>query len=281
MGKYSFSGHESFFCKPLWLKKGYDALTTGVNFASPEAVAALGVGKNMVASIRFWLKAFNLSNNDIPTEFADKIFHDNKGYDPYLEDTGTLWLLHYYLVTANIASIYHLTFLEFQREKREFDRAQLQSFIKRKCAVPEQRNVYNENTVKKDIGVLLHNYVSPSDTRSIEDYSAIFIDLDLIKQIGDDKYVFSEVDPCHIDPKILLYAILDYKGTDNTISLDSMQELSLIFGLPLTGFIEVVKALVQEYPESITYNDNSGIKNIQFIGKLDASDVLQQYYNQQ
>ena len=280
MGRYSFSGHESFFCKPLWLKKGYDALTSGVNFASPEAVAQLGVGKNMVASIRFWLKAFGLSINDVPTDFARMVFQDDNGFDPYLEDTGTLWLLHYYLVTSNIASIYHLTFLEFQREKREFDRSQLQAFIKRKCSVPEQRNVYNENTVKKDIGVLLHNYVSPSDTRSIEDYSAIFLDLDLIKHAGEDKYVFSETDASHLDPMILLYSVLKYKGDDNTVSLDSMQELSLVFGLSLMNFIEIIKQLVQTFPGDITYNDNSGIKNIQFLNRIEASDVLTQYYNQ-
>jgi hypothetical protein len=51
--KFSFSGHESFFCRSLWLKKGYDALIGGVDFNAPDAVVALGVGKNMVSSIRY------------------------------------------------------------------------------------------------------------------------------------------------------------------------------------------------------------------------------------
>ena len=58
--KYTFSGHESFPCKSLWLKKGYDFVVAGNDFNSPEAVIGLGVGKNMVASIRFWLKAFRV-----------------------------------------------------------------------------------------------------------------------------------------------------------------------------------------------------------------------------
>ena len=97
-------------------------MNEGVNFNSPDAVSALGVGKNMVASIRFWSRAFGLSVNDIPTTFATFIFDSEKGFDPYLEDEGTLWLLHYYLITKQIASLYYLTFLVFQREKREFDR---------------------------------------------------------------------------------------------------------------------------------------------------------------
>ena len=53
--KYVFSGHESFSCKQLWLKKGYDFLVNGNNFNAPDSVVKLGVGKNMVSSIRYWL----------------------------------------------------------------------------------------------------------------------------------------------------------------------------------------------------------------------------------
>lgn len=280
MGRYSFSGHESFFCKPLWLKKAYDAMNKVVNFTSPDAVAALGVGKNMVASIRFWSRAFGLSLNDIPTPFAHSIFDDVHGYDPYLEDEGTLWLLHYYLLTREVASLYHLTFLDFQREKREFDRSQLQTFIKRKCNVPEQKNVYNENTVKKDIGVLLHNYVTPSEVRSNEDFSAIFQDLGLINALGSDRYAFNDTEPSHIHPDILLYTLLDYKGEDNTISLDGMQEVALIFGLSLTNLIELVREIVAQHPEDLSYTDNSGVKNLQFIHNIDAAAVLNHYYTE-
>lgn len=280
MGRYSFSGHESFFCKPLWLKKAYDAMNEGVNFSSPDAVAALGVGKNMVASIRFWSRAFGLSTNDNPTPFAVSIFDNEQGYDPYLEDEGTLWLLHYYLLTQKVASLYHLTFLDFQREKREFDRNQLQAFIKRKCNVPEQKNVYNENTVKKDIGVLLHNYVAPSEIRSNEDFSAVFQDLGLINALGYDRYAFNDTELSHIHPDILLYALLDYKGEDNTISLDGMQEVALIFGLSLTNLIELVREVVAQHPEDLSYTDNSGVKNLQFIHDIDAAAVLNHYYTE-
>jgi len=278
MGRYSFSGHESFFCKPLWLKKAYDAMNEGVSFSSPDAVAALGVGKNMVAAIRFWSRAFGLNIDDKPTFFANVVFDSDCGYDPYLEDEGTLWLLHYYLITKRIASIYHLTFLEFQREKREFDRNQLLSFIRRKCNVPEQKNVYNENTVKKDIGVLLHNYVTPTDLRSHEDFSAIFLDLGLINALGSDRFSFNDTAPCHIHPDILLYALIDYKGNDNTISLDGMQEIALVFGLSLTNLIDLIREVVALHPNDLSYTDNSGVKNLQFIHDVDASAVLYHYY---
>lgn len=43
--RYSFSGHESFHCKPLWLKKGFDHLNEGHTFLDDNAVVELGVGK--------------------------------------------------------------------------------------------------------------------------------------------------------------------------------------------------------------------------------------------
>ena len=251
-----------------------------VNFSSPDAVSALGVGKNMVASIQYWFNAFGLAKNDNPSSFAKAIFDTELGYDPYLEDEGTLWLLHYFLITKKVASLYYLTFLGFQREKREFDRSQLLSFVKRKCNAQEQKIIFNENTVKKDIGVLLHNYVMPTDVRSNEDFAAIFLDLGLINSLRNDRYAFNEVDSSHIHPDILLYALLDYKGEDNTISLDGMQEVALIFGLSITSLIDIIREIAAQHQDDLSYTDNSGVKNLQFIHDIDAAAVLNHYYTE-
>ncbi len=276
--RYLFSGHESFFCKPLWLKKGYDALLAGVDFSSPEAVCTLGVGKNMVSSIRYWLKAFGIIESSIPSSWASAIFADY-GMDPFLEDEGTLWLLHYFLVTKRVASLYHLVFLDFQREKKEFDRDQLQSFIYRKCLDPGQKNVYNENTVRKDINVFLHSYLAPEKAKSNEDYLALFQDLGILRQTSGDRFSFSELDESHLPADILLYAMLDYKGQDRTVSLDGLQDLALIFCMPLSALVELIKAVVARYPDEISYTDNSGLKNVQFIREPKAASVLNNYYS--
>ena len=68
----------------------------------------LGVGKNMVASIRFWLRAFGLSNMDDVTKIADYLFNSDTGRDPYSEDLNTLWLLDFLLVNYRVASLYLL-----------------------------------------------------------------------------------------------------------------------------------------------------------------------------
>lgn len=60
--KYTFSGHDSFQCRQFWLKKGYDFVSDSRNFNNDNAVVELGVGKNMVAAIRHWLRAFSITD---------------------------------------------------------------------------------------------------------------------------------------------------------------------------------------------------------------------------
>lgn len=279
MSRYSFSGHESFHCKSLWLKKGYDYLLAGNHFTDNDSVAKLGVGKNMVASIRFWLRAFGLSQSDELTGIAEFLFDTEHGRDPYAEDLNTLWVLHFLLVETGIASIYNLTFVEYQREKKEFSKDELRNFIKRKCSVPEQRNVYNENTVKKDIAVLLKNYVAPKDLKNIEDFSALLIGLGLIVNKDSDVYSYRVTEPKDIAPEIILFALLSISGGDKTVSFDVLQKMSLAFCLPIVSLIEIIRKIEKLYPGKVVFSDNSGIKNVQFIGELSRFNVLDNYYD--
>jgi hypothetical protein len=58
-----FSGHESFHCRPYWLKKGFDFVKAN-NIFSEKSGIELGVGRNMVNSIRFWLRAFDVVDDN-------------------------------------------------------------------------------------------------------------------------------------------------------------------------------------------------------------------------
>lgn len=276
--KYTFSGHESFPCKSMWLKKGYDYLINHNKFTDPDAVVKLGVGKNMVQSIKFWLRAFGLLNDDETTEIACYLFDDRKGKDPYAEDNVTLWILHYLLVVTDVSSIYRLVFVDLQREKKEFDKDQLLLFIKRKCNVPEQKNIFNENTVKKDIRVFLQNYLSPVNPKTNEEYASLLLELGVLRE-NEGKYSFNEISVGQINPLIILFALVHIAGKDKTVSFDKLQELSLIFCIPIAPFLTLVRSLSELYPKEISYTDNSGIRNVQFLKKQNIFEVLNRYYN--
>ena len=232
----------------------------------------------MVNAIRYWLKSFGLTSNDKLTIIADYLFHTETGRDKYAEDLTTLWLLHYLLVSTNVASLYNLLFLSFQREKREFDKEQLLQFIKRKCDVPDQKNVYNENTINKDIKVMLQNYVMPIDLKSLDDFSALLINLNLIRKNEDKKYSFNSKSKDDVPSIIILYALIDLKGNDKTVSFDILQDISLLFCMPITELIGIIKKLEKDFPGVIAYNDNSGVRNVQFLRDIDKLEVLDNYY---
>jgi hypothetical protein len=68
-----------------WLKKGFDQATQDpAIFLQDDATVRLGVGKNMVRSIRYWCSAFKLLEEDCPTEFGQQLL-GLTGWDPYLK----------------------------------------------------------------------------------------------------------------------------------------------------------------------------------------------------
>lgn len=280
--RYSFSGHESFYCKSLWLKKGYDFISENRDFNAPDAVVELGIGKNMVSSLRFWMRAFGLFDEGKPTSLADYIFDNETGKDPYIEDLGTLWLLHYLLTKSYVASIYKLFFIDFHKEKNnEFTREQLQYFLKRKNAETPYGHLYNENTVRRDIGVLLQNYVIPQKEKPNEDFSALLINLNLIKHSEDKTLYFNTKGKNELTPEIFLYAIIDDKKDEQIVSFERLMNLALIFCLTKSELIDTLQLIVKRYPKVLRYTDDGGIKQLFFLEKIDKTTVLETYYSKQ
>lgn len=276
--RYIFSGHESFPCKTLWLKKGYDFIDGKNNFNAADSVVKLGVGKNMVASIRYWLKTFGLVKEGSLTEVARFVFADNSGMDPYIEDLGTIWLLHYLLISSREATLYNLLFTRFQRERRVFERQHIISFVKRYMAEKGKLKTYNENTVKKDVAVLLQNYVQPMKAQAMEDYSTLLIDLDLIMTTDGKQYMFNQEGKRQLPPDILMYAILEEKKSDKSVDYDTLQNIGLMFCLNDMELIAALSLLQERYPDVIRYFDTAGLRQVQFLKKVESMDVLRQYY---
>lgn len=280
--KYVFSGHESFPCKTLWLKKGYDFVVQGNKFSDPDAVIKLGVGKNMVASIRYWLRVFGICNGDQPTGLGKYLFDENNGKDKYMEDLATLWLLHFNLAFSQEATLYNMFFCGLQRERTRFEREQIIAYVRLKLIEAGKQSAFNENTIRKDVGVLLQNYCLPRKSQSNEDFSSLLIDLDLIRQDMEGKGYYFNVDGKRkVTKEIFLYALMKLKEQegDNTIPFDTIQDqVGLVFCMQDYNTVEMLKSLSQRYGKYLNYNDVAGIKQIQFIADLDCNKILDDYY---
>jgi hypothetical protein len=281
--KYTFSGHDSFHCRQLWLKKGYDFVQEGQSFNSEDAVVRLGVGKNMVSSIRFWLKAFNvIDSKDYPTEFGIKLFDTENGYDPFLEDEASLWLLHYQLVKTGLASIYNIIFNEFRKEKILFKDDVFLNYLKRIQETNPELS-FNENTVSKDFMVFVNNYKNEEENNNIEDsFSGILAEIGLLKTVGKGKekqYQIENSDRDNLNEAVLLFSILDNPNYGNSISLNSLEydynSPGSIFALNRTGLTNKIAEIVDK---NITFTDHAGIKELQFKNKPNAFSILDKYY---
>ena len=104
--RYRISGHETFPCRYTWLPKAARNIKRNSRLFADEqqAMVDLGVGKNMVRSIRFWSQAADVISPEPSrsgyslTTVGSEVLGDEGG-DQFLEDVRTLWLIHWNLST--------------------------------------------------------------------------------------------------------------------------------------------------------------------------------------
>ena len=288
--KLQFSGHESFICKHFWLKKGYDFITHKGNFNEESAVIDLGVGKNMVTSISYWLKAFGLiDTNNKPTELATLILKDK---EQYIENLGYVWLLHYSLVKTNKSSIYNLFFNEFRKGRTEFTRDQFLNYIKRALEDESQKS-FNDNTILSDISVFIRNYLKPSyKVTKIdieEDFSSLMIDLDLMKSYKAENSEGKYIDWYQVENKIqidlpadvVLFTILDNESYGKSIAFKELlvgfNSPGAVFTLNEEGLYSKIEQLTKKY-KGLIFSESAGVRELQIKGFLNKWEVLNGYY---
>lgn len=280
--KMIFSGHETFHCKSLWLKKGYDFVKGNGRFTD-DACVELGVGRNMVNSIRFWLKAFNII--DIQTEkitlIGEFIFDDKTGVDKYLEDETTLWLLHYLLIINNYSSIYSIIFNDLRKLKPEFDKT---NFV---YHLNGQGFDLNQNTLIKDFSVFYRTYYS-KDVQEIEDsFSGLLSELELIQNIKKEnsyKLVIQNHKQQNLPIELILFIILENKDYGKSISFKNLysdpNSIGNIFAMNRENLEKKLIQLSEKY-SFITYTNDAGIKELQFKKeKPNSFEILKNYYEQ-
>lgn len=294
-----FSGHDTFVVRTFWPKKGYDFINNGGRFGSDDAVVELGVGKNMVASIHFWMKAFGLideKTNEL-TPIADFLFNDEVGVDRFIEDIGSIWLLHYFLIKTEYSSIYSLIFNELRKERAVFSKKQLAAFIRRKYAELGDSSL-NENTIDKDINVFTRLY-KKIDFQSVtkdfeEEVSSLMIELNLITSSIEEEikegthkrekvewYYLHGEERNSLPPAILLFTILDNFKDLKNIGLKRLEiehhSPGMVFLLSKDALYKQLKELEKLYP-GIVVSETAGNNVLVLPEEIDKWEILRDYY---
>ncbi|WP_213775710.1 DUF4007 family protein [Bradyrhizobium sp. dw_78] len=187
-----FSGHETFACRYAWLPKAYRAIKADPSAFVDEqaAMVDLGIGKNMVRSLRFWVEATGLAepeNRELHlTDFAHAIF-GSKGFDPYLEDIRTLWLLHWKLSSRRKGGLFAWRFLLNHWPYPELTRSEALSAFARESA--KMGHSHSTITLSQHLDVFLHTYrPTKSANVGIEDsLDGPLVELALLQPVGERK----------------------------------------------------------------------------------------------
>ena len=299
---YRFSGHETFPCRYAWLPKAYGALAANPDtFANEEdAMIGLGVGKNMVRSIRFWTQAAGIS---IPrqaggyeiTLFGRAVF-SRKGHDPFLEDTRTLWLIHWNLSSHMTEPLFAWDYLLNFWQEPEFSRSSvLRAF--RKEAEKQERPL-SDVTLEQHFETFLHTYI-PTRSRKgdiqEDNLDCPLVELELIQQVGERRidqsgkrepiYAFRRDEKPGVTPELFVYCLDEYwrhrRPAEKTLTFRDVAfghgSPGQVFKLSEWDVRRRLEAIEVESDGIFRYHESAALQQL-FRGKTDDQNLLRAIY---
>jgi len=291
-----FARHESFHPRFGWLKKGFDKITDeGDLFRKDDASVTLGVGKNMVKSIKYWCMAYKIieeieGEKGIfqPTDFAYDLL-DQGGWDPFLEDPASLWVLHWQLFKSPCDTpVWYLAFNEFNQIEFSADDLVFASKEFKDRNFPAKR--LSDQSIAKDVNCLLRMYVERNTIKQLQEDSldSPFTQLNLISAFGDSKrYVFNYGKKPTLPPEIVAWACLDYASNSGdeakTIALSRLLyepgSPGQVLKLNEASLCYAIDKVSQSF-EDIALTDTAGMIQFAFMSKsnLLADKLLNRYY---
>lgn len=213
-----FSGHETFPLRQMWLKKAYEQNVDGglikkSTFTDESAIAAFGVGKNMVSSIRHWALACGIMREEGDSfrvgNLAIEILKDG-GLDPYAENPTTAWLAHWQLAGRCYRSttwywlFNHVTTPTFTRRDLEEPLARYAREIDRKHRL-------SASTLSRDLETCLRSYAPRSAGGSPEDFAEPLLgELGLLQEVHKGQFAFRRGPKASLHDGAFAYALIDF-----------------------------------------------------------------------
>jgi hypothetical protein len=292
----TFSGHETFPFRYPWLKKGFDAvLSDGDAFLRDDAITTLGVGKNMVRSIRHWcLAAGVLEDNpdgaggSLRPSVLGRLLLADDGLDPYLEDPATLWLLHWQIASNRVrATTWFWTFSHFHEP--EFTREALASALFRWTQTQPGKKAA-EISVKRDVEVFLRTYVPSRQSRggmAEDSLDCPLVELRLITQPGGGpSYQFRRGAQRDLPDGVLLFAVLRFwqafAPASETLALHDLARLpgspGRLLKIDESSLAERLEGAERRTEGALSYAETAGLRQLYRREVLDPAEALADAY---
>jgi hypothetical protein len=297
---FGFSGHETFPLRYGWLKKGIDAVRQDCGaFSAPDAIVALGVGKNMVRSISHWCEVSGMicrvedsagrGKRFGATPLADLVFGPS-GFDPYMEHQATLWLVHWQIASNyRMATTWYYVFSHLNQP--EFTKDEIMRMLTRAMETPVRKAPrVSRNTIGRDVDCFIRTYVARTSQSGVSMEDSLecpLSELDLIVQ-GDDPRFYRVNEAYHVGlpDHLFAYAVADYRNrhfTERTIL--TLEQLAYqpgspgrIFRLSPRSIIERLERIRDCSDGAISYSDSAGIRQVFIDKNVDELGFLGDYY---
>ena len=301
----TFSGHETFPFRYGWLKKGVDGLQRRSDiFSSNDSMVDLGVGKNMVRSIRHWCLATRVleegelfpnsrTRQILPSAFGRALFIE-PGWDTYLQDDATLWLLHWQLATNETRSTTWYWAFNHLREQ-EFSLLDLEQHLNR-WAQDNSRTPVSSASLTSDISCFLRTYVAtrrgPQSTAE-ETLDCPLTTLGLISELPPDRerekrYRFNSGAKHSLTAAIFTYALLDCWDNRHTGQKTlSLREIThgegspgRVFRLNEDHVLAFLDRLENQTGGNLALKDDGLIRQVVRSGDIQGRKILDAYYSE-
>ena len=278
MAAIRLKGHEKFHLREGWIAKGLYGVSANPRvFSGSDGTDQLGVGTNMVKSIKYWMLAMGLikegqKNGAELTDLGKMILK----YDPFLEDDLSLWLLHSYIAKNNFRStVWYLFFNKCQAE--EFTKEELYTVLRKELISYAETDSFPESSLKDDIDVLLNMYSKDTKNDDPEDKNKCpLASLKLIKKEGD-VYYRQQPDMRHFRDEIILYELGNIFEEESSIGIDYVAELAAnIYHLSRVAINTLLDRL--DNAGYITVNRTAGLDEIYPNKKISVKKIIEDYY---
>ena len=295
--KPSFSGHQTFPFRYTWLKKGVDAVTENpAIFSSENASVTLGVGKNMVSSIRHWCQVAGLIRTDphergrfVATSLGEAIFSDENGFDPYLDDPATLWLIHWQIATnINQATAWYWAFNIFRENQFTPDifKKQLPEWAQQQKTSTRPAS---EKTLQRDIQCFIRTYCQSRHTTTVleESFDCPLVELNLIAEFPEsDRYEFQRGEKETLPVEVFTATLVTFWDIcffkRDALSFSELMYAPLspgrIFRLDEDTMTTYLEILEQHTDGMLKYDETAGLKQIYRWDNPNLMELLDRYY---
>lgn len=305
-----FTGHDTFPLRYGWLHKAVNHLNSGGKLQTSkeeetqQAIIKLGVGKNMVNAIRYWAEASSLlsikreqSNvNYFPSTNGNYLFSD-EGKDPYLEYSGSIWLIHFWLCFNQNEMTAYRYFFNYSNVQH-FEKSKLVSDCAESAKKLVTNEIGNESTIKKDVDCFLNTYCKKFKSAAAkkkltideDHFTSPLSELNLIQDNGSGFYVSDLIERPELPIEIFIYALIKFtelETEDSNINNVDFEALltkpfspGRIFRLSENGLGQKLDEAQEFSDNDISWIDSLGLRQVKIdSASLNSPDnYLDKYY---